>query len=274
MARQVVPGTGMKHSLTCVLLAAFIICGCHSDDIIPDDLGLARQALLERDWPRAERTAQRFLREESNSNRRWEAWNILLEAINGSSQEPRASLECLESMLVEYEEDYGRLPRILSEMARYNQILRHYDHAANAWSAYTDLPGLTSAERINGYRQLAHAQYAQRHFDAADETLLQCLALPVSDHDKIWCMLDLADADMGRQQWENVADLCQQILDSEPDQEVMGLAGYYRADALEQMGKPAEALKQFEAVRDSYPNPAVMDNRIEYLKKQLKAKSK
>lgn len=264
----------MKCRLACVLFAAFIACGCQPEDIITGDLGLARQALLERDWPRAERTAQRFLREEGDSNKRWDAWNILLEAINGSSQEPRASLECLESMLVEYEEDYGKLPRILSEMARYNQILRHYDHAANAWSAYIDLPGLQPAEMVNGYRQLAHAQYSQRHFDAADDTLQQCLALPLPDHDKIWCMLDLADADMGRQQWENVADLCQQILDSEPDQEVTGLAGYYRADALEQMGKQAEALKQFEVARDSYPNPAVMDNRIEYLKKQLKAKSK
>lgn len=233
---------------------------------------MARQARLERDWPRAERIAERFLREERDPEKRWEAWNVLLEAINGANQEPRASLECLESMLVEYEEDYGRLPLILSEMARYNQILHHYDNAANAWSAYTDLPGLEPAEMVNGYRQLARVQYAQRHFEAADEALQQCLALPLPDHDKIWCMLDLADADMGRQQWRNVADLCQQILDSDPDSEVMGFAGYYRGDALEQMGRYSEALKQFEEARDSYPNPAVMDNRIEYLKKQLKAK--
>lgn len=253
-------------------LLVLLLPGCRTDDMFPDDLALARQARLERDWPRAERMAERFLREERDAEKRWEAWNVLLEAINGASQEPRASLECLESMLAEYEGDHRRLPQILSEMARYSQILRRYDNAANAWSAYTDLPELEPSDMVNGYRQLARAQYAQRHFEAADETLQQCLALPLPDHDKIWCMLDLADADMGRQQWSNVAGLCQQILDSEPDREVAGLAGYYMGDALEQMGKYAEALRQFEEARDAYPNPAVMDNRIEYLKKQLKAK--
>lgn len=264
MARFLLPG--------CILLSALLMAGCETNEVFMDDLAMARQAQLERDWPRAERMAERFLREERNPARRWEAWNILLETINGSNQEPRASLECLESMLVEYEDDYGRLPRILSEMAKYHTILRHYDNAATAWGAYTDLPGLEPAEMVNGYRQLAHAHYAQRQFEAADEALQQCLALPVSDHEKIWCMLDQADADMGRQQWAEVANICQQILDSEPESEVVGLAGYYRGDALEQMGKLSEALKQFQEARDNYPNPAVMDNRIEYLKKQLKAK--
>ncbi len=251
-----------------------ILSGCQPDEILMDDLAMARQAQLERDWPKAERMAERFLREERDADKRWEAWGVLLAAINGSNQEPRTSLECLEAMLVEYEEDYRRLPGILSEIARYSQILHHYDQAANAWSAYTDLPGLAPLDMVNGYRQLAHAHYAQRHFEAADEALQQCLALPVPDHDKIWCMLDLADADMGRQQWHSVADLCQQILDSDPDGEVAGLAGYFRGDALEQMGKYEEALKQFGEARNSYPNPAVIDNRIAYLKKQLKARNK
>lgn len=265
----------IRKTVKARLAAVFLLLaltGCRTDDFLADDLAMARQAELERDWPRAERMAERFLRVERDLARRWEAWNVLLEAINSSSQEPRASLECLESMLVEYEDDYARLPRILSEIARYNMILRHYDRAAKAWGAYTELAGLEPSQLVNGYRQLAHAQFAQRRFEAADESLQQCLALPLPDHDKIWCMLDLADADMGRENWRNVSDLCQQIMDSEPDDEVKGLAGYYRGDALEQLGKLEEALRQFEDARENYPNPAVIDNRIDYLKKQLKAK--
>lgn len=253
---------------------ALALAACNPEDILQDDLAMAKQALLERDWPRAERVLERCLREERDSEKRWEAWQLLLGAINAVNQEPRASLECLEAMLVEYEDDDQKLAVILPQIGNYNQVLRHYDRAANAWSAYTELSGLTAPQLVNGYRQLAAAKYSQRHFEAAQEALQQCMALPIADHDKIWCMLDLADAGMGRQQWQDVADICQQILDSDPDQEVMGLAGYYRGDALEQMGKQEQALKQFEAARDSYPNTAVMDNRIEYLKKQIRAKHK
>ena len=39
---------------------------------------------------------------------------------------------------------------------------------------------------------------------------------------------------------------------------------------LEQLGRNDEALTQFEAIRDIYPNPGVIDNRIAYLKKNRK----
>ena len=113
-------------------------------------------------------------------------------------------------------------------------------------------------------------QFSLRRFDAGEDTLQQCLALPLPDHDKIMCMYDLADQNMARERWQEVSGLSQQILDSDPDQNVRGLAGYLLADALEQLGRNGEALKQFELARDAYPNPSVIDNRIAHLRKKLK----
>lgn len=254
-----------------LLLALILLIGCQAQEMFSDDLSRARRACSTRDWPLAERVLERYLRVEDDSEKRWEAWNLLLEAINSTSQEPRASLECLDVMLIEYEDDEPKMARILSMMGRYNQTLRHYDRAANAWSAYTELGDLLPQDRIEGFRHLAQALSSQRHFNAAEETLQQCMALPVADQEKIWCMLDLAETNSIRQDWTGVADLCQQILDSGPDTEVAGLAGYLRGDALEQIGKKEEALQQFKQARNKYPNPAVMDNRIEHLQKQLRA---
>ncbi len=255
-----------------ILVAATMLGACRTDDIIADDLSMAREAYGARNMPLAERLLERYLQDEQNPDRRWAAWELLLKSINANSQEPRASLECLEAMRVEYENDEPRLADILTQMARYNTLLRHYSNAAEAWTAYIDLADIGDNDRINGLRNLAAMQFVQRHFEAGEETLQQCLALPVPDHDKIYCMLDLADANMARERWEEVADLCQQILDSAPDREVSGIAGYMRADALEQMGQFVEALGQFEQARDSYPNPAVMDNRIQHLKKSVQDK--
>lgn len=254
------------------------MCGCEiSEKFFPksfgeDDLTLAKKAYLNRDWPFAERLLSRYLREEQDSGKRWEAWQLLLQTLNGTNPQARASIECLEVMLEEYEKDEAKLAVILAEMGKYNESLRHYDKAANAWSAYVELANLGELEKVAGLRNLAHAQLAQRHFEAAEETLQQCLGLPLPDPKKTWCMLDLADAGMSRGQFQEAADLCQQILDSEPDEQIAGRAAWLRGDALEQMGDLQGALTQFVQGRDTYPNPAVMDNRISWLKKQLKIK--
>lgn len=256
-----------KISCLFLFLLFFSLFACTLEELSGDDLEAANKAYVERNLPLTERLLERYLREEKNADKRWEAWTLLLQTVNANNQEARVSLEFLNTMLDEYENDQSRLPFILSQMGKFNELLRHYAQAADAWSAYVDLGDLEDAERVEGYRRLAAMQFGQRHFEAGEETLQQCLALPLEDHDKILCMLDLADENMARERWQEVADLCQQIFDSDPTPAVYGLAGYLRGDALEQMGNKKEALEQFEAVRDSYPNPAVIDNRVRYLQK-------
>ena len=256
-----------------LLLPLLATVGCGVDSaLLADDLEAAREAYASRNLPLAERLLERYLRSEQNPEKRWEAWNLLLQAINAESQESRASLECLQAMHAEYENDEERLAFILSQMGKHNALLRHYDDAARAWSAWLELGDSDEKDRVEAHRQLARMQFAQRHFDAGEETLQQCLALPVADHDKIMCLLDLAYENMSRERWQEVADLCRQIEDSEPDETVSGLAGYLLGDALEQMGKENNALEIFEKYRNFYPNPAVMDNRIEFLRKNIKIK--
>lgn len=263
------------------LLASLLLAGCGGEAggaLMGDDLAAARQAATERNWPLAERLLERYLREErapggpddTRQDERWEAWQLLLQVINGQNPEPRASLAILEAMRGEYEDNDIRMADILERTGRACESLRRYGQAAEAWDAYVGLAGIGAARRVEGFRHLAAMQFSQRRFEAGEESLQQCLALPVPDRDKVRCMLDLADQNMARERWQEVSDLCQQILDSEPDTAVRGQAGYLLGDALEQLGQKKEALRQFELARDSYPNPAVMDNRIAYLRKELK----
>lgn len=258
----------LLHLLVLFLTFA-CLSGCQQDFLLKDDITAAREAYAERNLTLAERLLERYLRDERDPEKRWEAWHLLLNTVNANNQEARVSLEFLEAMLIEYEDNEEKLAVILPMIGKYNKMLRHYDRAADAWSAYVDMGLLNDADRVEGYRNLAAMQFGQRHFEAGEDTLQQCLALPVPDHDKITCMLDLAEENMARERWQEVADLCQQIFDSEPDDKIFGIAGYLRGDALEQMGDEKGALAQFEKARDRYPNPAVMDNRIKHLRKNL-----
>ena len=251
----------------------FWLAGCDGPALKGDDLSQAREAVSQRQWSLAERLLERYLRESQDSqdaDSRWEAWQQLLVVVNAAGQEPRASLEYLETMQEEYLDDDARSAIILKRMAEVYEGLHRYGRAVDMWSAYIGLGGLSAQQVLEGHRRLAAMQFSLRRFDAGEDTLQQCLALPLPDHDKIMCMYDLADQNMARERWQEVSGLSQQILDSDPDQNVRGLAGYLLADALEQLGRNGEALKQFELARDAYPNPSVIDNRIAHLRKKLK----
>ena len=264
----------MRGFALCLLWClCFWLVGCDGPALKGDDLSQAREAVSQRQWSLAERLLERYLRESQDSqdaDSRWEAWQQLLVVVNAAGQEPRASLEYLETMQEEYLDDDARSAVILKRMAEVYEGLHRYGRAVDMWSAYIGLGGLTPQQVLEGHRRLAAMQFSLRRFDAGEDTLQQCLALPLPDHDKIMCMYDLADQNMARERWQEVSDLSQQILDSDPDQNVRGLAGYLLADALEQLGKNGEALKQFELARDAYPNPSVIDNRIAHLRKKLK----
>lgn len=95
---------------SCLLLAApgslgRLATGCEQDALLTDDLGAARAAMAERNWPLAERLLERYLREERNPDQRWEAWQQLLSVVNSANPEARATLEYLEVMLAEFADD-------------------------------------------------------------------------------------------------------------------------------------------------------------------------
>lgn len=256
----------MKKIAATILAAMTLLsAGCADDLLTGDDLERANEAIAEKNWSLAERLLERYLK--GGGTDRWEAWLALLQCINSTGDQNRASVECLEAMLVEYDDDEDKLAYILDQMGRKYEAMRRYDRAADAWSAYIELGGLSPGQRVSGWRKLADMQFAQRQFDAGEESLRQCLALPVAESETILCLLDLADQNMGRGNSQEVLDLSQQILDSNPDDRIKGLAGYLHADALEQLGQTGEALRQFEIYRDFYPNVRVMDHRIELLRK-------
>ena len=268
-----VAGSARRLALAVAFCFCLGLAGCESQVLQGDDLSQAREAVAQRQWSLAERLLERYLREAQDSQSvddRWEAWQQLLLVVNAAGQEPRASLEYLETMLEEYMDDDARSAVVLRRMAEVNESLHRHDRAVDLWNVYIGLGGLGPEQVLDGHRRLAAMQFSLRRFDAGEDTLQQCLGLPLPDHDKIMCMYDLADQNMARERWQDVADLSQQILDSDPDQHLRGLAGYLLADALEQLGKGTEALKQFELARDAYPNPSVIDNRIAHLRKKLK----
>ena len=259
----------MVRFLLCLAIC-LVMAACDGRVELADDLTAALQAQAERNWPLAERLLQRFLRTGQDQEKRWEAWQTLVEVINAETQEPRETLEFLEVMLQEFVDDEEKCRSILEQTARLNERLGRYDRAADAWSAYLDLSVLGADDMADGYRNLARMQMRQRHFESAEVTLGQCLVLADAAPQVLYCMYDLADLHAGRENWKETANLCQQVLENRPPRELQGLVSYLWGDALEQLGQFEAAMKQFEAARECYPNPPVIESRIVSLRKKIR----
>lgn len=218
-----------RFFLGLLLLVACFFTGCDQAPVLGDDLAAARQAVAGNNWLLAERLLERFLAAETDSDKRWQAWQQLLVVINSGVREPRATLEYLEAMLVEYADDDKRCKLVLEHTGQLLEQLRQFDRAADVWSTYLGLGGLNPDELVKGYRHLAAMEFARRRPDAGEEALAQCLAQPFEDsgqsseqNAKIHCMYDLADHYSAAERWKDVSDICYQILESLPAEKPEG----------------------------------------------------
>ena len=95
----------------------FLCCLAACDRNYPsDDLEAAREAAEELDWTQSARLLQRYLRDEMDDSRRWEAWKLLAQS-HERMGEREWLVETFENMLHEYENRPEQLKWILRELA-------------------------------------------------------------------------------------------------------------------------------------------------------------
>jgi len=235
------------------------------------DLDEARIAMNEHEWDRAARYLERFLRTATDPDERWEAWNTLVDATERAGQDRRWINVYLEAMLAEFESDPERLRTILYHTGESQESSRQYERAVQTWIQFDALPGLSPEERLNIYKRVAFLQMRLNRLPGAEETLHECLGLPLPDNVKGECFYSLADISVLRDDLTGGVNIASQIL------EIPGIAPelysrtvFLLADIYEQQQKYAEALRLYGSIRETYPNPQAVDVRIEYLKKKIK----
>ena len=261
----------MKRIFTCAVCVLFALSvACDRIPLKTNDLDEAKAAISQRDWPRAERLLERYLRTQEGAQQRWEAWVLLVDIYSRINLDPNGAVGQLEAMLQEFSRDTAIKKLILARLGALHESLGHTSQAVAVWGRYADLGNLTDQETASVQRALGNLHFRQRRFDLAEEALQTCQALPVEEAFRAWCLYDLALANMARDELDDAHDQALQVLSMKVDDQLRGLAGFLLADVLEQQGSGAEALRHFEAVRGLYPNDMVIDNRIAYLQSKLR----
>ncbi len=256
-------------------MAALGLGGCfETEKDVPDDLAGAQHAMMTRDYLEAEKEFERYLRRNPDGTERWVVWNNLVDLALSVRNDRKSAIEILEAMLIEYADVPDRKRNISGRLADLYRLSRKYDRALTLWSSVAEDPRAAPVDRAHACRNLANVYLRRLEFELAKESLGYCLALDIPDTVRAECLYDLAQTYVG------IGDLDQALtyfravlaLDDIPESR-RALTVFMLADALDQKGDKAGALRLFTSIEGTYPNPKVVEQRIAFLQNKQKALS-
>ncbi|MDL2313955.1 tetratricopeptide repeat protein [Desulfovibrio sp. OttesenSCG-928-C14] len=236
-----------------------------------DDLAEARSYMRSRNFMEAEKYFERYLMSQPDGPDRWEVWNDLVDIAMNIRHDRNTAIELLEAMTVEFEDDPAKLLKIRGRLASEYEQARRYERSMEIWALMERDPLITPMEKAGIYQGMARVHMRRLEFILAQEALHMCMDLDIPQKDKAYCQYALADSYMTTEDLNDGIKELRNLLEQkgvEDDLRILSI--FMLADALEQKEQSETALALFESIRFSYPNPSVIESRIEYLKNPRK----
>jgi len=226
-----------------------------------------RAAWLASDFDQAQTLYQTYLTRFPQGSDRLEAWKRLGDIALNVKGNPAAAARILESALLEFE----ARPSLRDDLAA---------DAAKAWlqagepaRALVHLQGLLEKtslsieNRVTFSLQYSRALMALHRFSDALHVLEQCRQADVSRAATAPCALsqaallrELQQADAARLLWNDL------FSDTAVPAAVRAQAGFALGEDAEARHDRKAAKEYYEALRNIYPNPAVIDKKLDYLR--------
>lgn len=259
----------MRTKTCIIILLAFVLAGClERKEKTANDLAEAREYMLHRDFMEAEKSFERYLRSNARGTERWEVWNQLVDLALNVRHDRNAAIELLRAMLQEYDTVPEKRRVVQDMLAMQYEQARNFEGSVELWGSMIKDPDTPSVQKAEALRNLARVYLRRLEFEPAKDVLTFCMELDIPQSGKSDCQYDLADLYMIMEDMEAGIKELRNLLEQEGvDDDKRVLAIFMLADALEQQGNRESAMGLFESIRYVYPNPRVVEARIEYLRK-------
>ncbi len=262
--------TGMTARVLAVMLLCLALAACLKEEKrARNDIEEARTALMQRDFISAEHAFERYLRRNPDGKSRWEAWNSLVDLALTVRHDRKAAIELLEAMRLEFGKEPGRSRLVVRQLGALYQLSRKYDQALTMWAIVAEDKAAPPEERAEAYRDQAEIYMRRLEFETAKEALNRCLAQNVTGTVRGQCLYDRAEAHMAEENLpEAIGNLRAVLAQEGVAAPLRSLSMFMLADALELQGNNKESLELFQRLLTTYPNPQVVEKRINALKKR------
>ncbi len=252
----------------CVILLVFAFDSIEKHD----EFGECEKAYNEGAWLSAEHLLTKYLRNEVNPDKSWQAWLLLLNLGRKTNLHQETLLAYLYDMLEDYKDDIPKRKFILAEIAKTFENLEQYEQAIRAWEKYAALDNLTPEELFVAYQRLIRHYFLLDKFEEVEIVLTDCVVLSLPPKESAYCIYNLADLKAGLGQLDEASELIETMLVLDMDDYDKAQANFLYGDVLEQRRKFKQALEQFKLAGANYGNQEVVNIRIAALEKKLKIK--
>jgi len=255
----------MRKAFAVLLLALLFVAGCSK----AGDDGMLAQAddeYTQGNFLKAESLYERYLEATPQGEGRWQAWERLADIALTVVGDSRKGAAILESALLEYSDNGERAAGILWRLARIYTDLRDWDKATEAWSRLLDEPQTEGGNTWEVYWNLGKIYQFQGRYDMAKDSMLSCMEVAPDGHSKSQCMYELAQAYSFLKNREQSEMWLKKLFDlEEADPELKALSAYLLAELAEADGDIDRARELLESIRETYPNPKVIETRLKHL---------
>ncbi len=257
----------MRRVLLCLLLLALFLPACgRSEPPAEPDVEAAREAFSRGFYLEAETGYERYLQKEPKGRLRREAWNRLLEISLNVKGDVDRSIMLLEAMYLEFGSDPQGSADMLVLLGDLYEQQSNRAKAVESWEKALANLGEDQDKAVPVLIRLARAKRGQRDFDGAQEALEHCASLSRSPELKARCLYETAQNYTFTQSFGRARTSLETLLalPGVPE-ETRALATFLLVDICEHEDRIADARKLLESIRATYPNPLVIEARLESL---------
>ncbi|MFW5791542.1 MAG: tetratricopeptide repeat protein [Desulfohalobiaceae bacterium] len=253
-----------------LLLLLLLLGGCQGSDNDLEHFRAAEQAFASGRFILAEQLYEQFLQQQPENPSRWQAWKRLLLISENIRQNPRRSLEILQSMSVEYEQD---LPRLLEVLQRTASVHRHGlaqpEKSIDVWTRSLDFCPEVPGACWQAHWNMAAVHFDQGRFAESRRELEQCLEWAESQDKKAEAMYMMARSYALNEEHAQALSWIDRLGALE------GSSGQHRAQALYmaadihiQEGRTEQAKKLLTSILETHPNPQLVQLRLHQIESQ------
>lgn len=280
--------SGLRAFSRVLFLVFFLGCLVACDrSYSSNDLEAARESARELDWAQSARLLQRYLRDEMDDARRWEAWKLLAQS-HARMGEREWLVETLENMRHEYENRPDKLKWVLSELGTAYESMRSWDKASETWLRLLDVEDLSDHDAARLYEHMGLYHQQGLNFDVAEDMFAMALEHADTPVSKALCRYQIAYTYYLEDKRDEALAMLDEMLampelarrlkigrqkgeDASREDELLGQALLLKGDILEMREKKKEALACFEQAKNWHPCPEVPQKREDLLRKKRNA---
>lgn len=261
----------------CLVLLGLTACSETPDDRAQAIYHLveARNNYIDGDYHTAEIHYEKYLRNAPDGEFSWEAWNrrvyIWLTVNNDSTK----AAEILEQMAEEYAQEPERVLLVLPQLANAHRNAGSLERAVESWERFIRVPNLDPYNATMAIHTVARLHQFRRDFVASLEALQRCFSMTEQGSQtdarlRQWryrCQYEQARTTLLMQRVAEARPQLEALIQSpDIDPTLNATAAYVLAEIYRTEQHDAEkAMALLRAILPTYPNRAVIVNRIKKL---------